>query len=874
MAMKLYPPNIEGTIPAFYLDEDKETAILAVPFSMNKAVARDKVYGMQLKVKSIQSGAYILTATTTDVSFDPACIANFSFVKESAMNSFKIGQHYKIQIAYIAQDKTTIGYFSTVGVVKYTSKPSVTIEGLETANINTHQYNYVGKYVNKNDSSERVYSYCFNLYNQQNELIKTSGKKIHNIELDVNLKEQIDIFNIEQDLSINQSYYLEYIVTTVNGLTETSGRYRIMQKKSLDPEIKADLIPKLNFENGYVDIRLIGRTNQDGVEYSATGAFKILRASEEDNYQSWNEVLKFALYGQQPSRWMWKDLTVKQGVTYRYALQQYNDAGLTSNRLESDPIYVDFEHAFLYDGNRQLKIKYNPKISSFKNNILENKLNTIGSQHPFIFRNGNIKYKEFAISGLISCQSDEEYLFIDEDAFGRFDHSSNLIGENVAAEREFKLQVLEWLNNGKPKVFRSPTEGNYIVRLMNVSLAPNDQLGRMLHTFSATAYEIAEYTYQNLNELGLISVGDPTTKQLRWETIELAKTGLGSSKNLLNYNAVSLKFEGLIPGDKLYINDGINRIIYTTPDGHDVKEEGFHVTIGVTGSYIIDLDANTVVTTVRFEEGPTDNVNVDAGRVQHQGALTYAYYSKVQNRFDSISDVDIKDVPLQQFMGEHDICDEITDIKTNIQSFHWIHCMLRDVQDAYYNTVYQNGNQIGKYFKTSACKEELQLDPYVLYRVTNLTNQDPSVKYWLDGSDTTKTYHIDDYSTKIYFNGQEMDLSDTLEFTVKAPQNIQTFTIGNGIMAEVSYQKQMIDYAVETDMIHYPDLVALKGESDRAYNTLIDVIHYTEQETIPDNYDLIIEQARDAYKIAYNQFLIRLDEVLDEREEAQGDVAQ
>ena len=57
-------------------------------------------------------------------------------------------------------------------------------------------------------------------------------------------------------------------------------------------------------------------------------------------------------------------------------------------------------------------------------------------------------------------------------------------------EREYKMRVLEWLNNGKPKLFRSPTEGNFLVRLMNVSLTPNDTLGRMLHTFSATAYEI------------------------------------------------------------------------------------------------------------------------------------------------------------------------------------------------------------------------------------------------------------------------------------------------------------------------------------------------------------------------------------------------
>jgi hypothetical protein len=71
-------------------------------------------------------------------------------------------------------------------------------------------------------------------------------------------------------------------------------------------------------------------------------------------------------------------------------------------------------------------------------------------------------------------------------------------------ERNFKLDVLEWLNNGKPKLFRSPTEGNYIVRLMNISLSPEDTLGRMIHTFSCTAYEIAENNYNNLEAYSFI----------------------------------------------------------------------------------------------------------------------------------------------------------------------------------------------------------------------------------------------------------------------------------------------------------------------------------------------------------------------------------
>jgi hypothetical protein len=78
-------------------------------------------------------------------------------------------------------------------------------------------------------------------------------------------------------------------------------------------------------------------------------------------------------------------------------------------------------------------------------------------------------------------------------------------GEKITRERIFKTEVLNWLNNGKPKLFRSPTEGNFIVRLMKISLSPEDKLGRMLHTFSSTAYEIAAFNCENLRKLNLLT---------------------------------------------------------------------------------------------------------------------------------------------------------------------------------------------------------------------------------------------------------------------------------------------------------------------------------------------------------------------------------
>ena len=145
---------------------------------------------------------------------------------------------------------------------------------------------------------------------------------------------------------------------------------------------------------------------------------------------------------------------------------------------------------------------------------METKKNTIGGKYPFIFRNGAVEYKEFPISGLISYLMDEDEFFISKknDLYiSGWQNTTDITDENVMLERLFKLRVLDWLNDGKPKLFKSPQEGNYIVRLTNTSFSPNDTLSRMLHTFSCTATEIADFTPDNLIKYELINAGEIIT---------------------------------------------------------------------------------------------------------------------------------------------------------------------------------------------------------------------------------------------------------------------------------------------------------------------------------------------------------------------------
>ena len=219
-----------------------------------------------------------------------------------------------------------------------------------------------------------------------------------------------------KSLEENKIYTIIYTVTTANGVIKSSPKYRITQQSTIAPEVEADLVATMNEENGYVNLQLIGKKDKDGIEKVGTGTFLICRASSEDNYGSWSEIDRFALFGETPSSHHWKDFTVQHGFTYIYSLQQYNkEYQIYSNRMLSNEIVANFEHSFLYDGKRQLKIKYNPKVTSFKDTILEQKTNTLGGKYPFFFRNGNVRYKEFPISGLISYLSDEEELFLTND---------------------------------------------------------------------------------------------------------------------------------------------------------------------------------------------------------------------------------------------------------------------------------------------------------------------------------------------------------------------------------------------------------------------------------------------------------------------------
>ena len=725
---------------------------MAVPFSMNKTVGVHQVQAFRLRIKTTTTD--ILYGEINSVNWNPSetnLVVNF-IVPDSILRKLIIGNFYKVQLAYVDKD-SIVGYYSTIGIVKYTAKPRVEISGFVNTSTNIHRTEYIGIYHSVNDPSEKAYQYKFTLYNNSDEELESSGWLLHNSYEDTELDESSDYYTVKYALEENVTYRLQYSVMTNNNLEVASPRYLVMQSNSIDPEIKASLEAILDYDNGCINLKLVGHKGPNGEEYAASGAFLLTRASSVDNYSTWLSVSQFRLTGELPSQFLFRDHTIESGATYRYSLQQFNDAGIYSNRILAPDVKAQFEDIFLFDGDRQLKVRFNPKVTSFKTVLLETKKNTIGNKYPFIFRNGAVAYKEFPISGLLSYMVDNDEFFASKkDDFGyeKWENTTDVDDENITLERYFKLEVLNWLNDGKVKLFKSPQEGNYLVRLMNVSLSPIDTVSRMLHNFTCTASEVAAFTTENLAAYNLLKLEDINQKQMRWATLVLADMQITGDRLLEQLK--KKHDDGFISNEEyLYDQQNIkdNYLIYerdllkgygtyhlkftdftqgTTFTFTNASNETQEIMIGVTGQYEIILDEPIY----NLQLMDTDNrtfINPDTGKLEElrnpryyqPGSITYGIMSTAQNRFDTVNGIDVRDITIHQMFGPNDnLLSDIVDLKHTISRMYFARFTKLDVQPVYDARFGINGKTM----------ESIQLSTDNMYAITYLNDSNDLQNYY------------------------------------------------------------------------------------------------------------------------------------------------
>ncbi len=516
----LYAPIIDPRVPACVGDNQKQTIKIKVYFTHNRAVAVKNIDGFALKIQDqIGNKDEYTTFENIDYDLEKGWV---EFEIKSKQISFAPGYFYKVQIAYTKSNET--GPYSTIGITRYLGAQGITLtvknpqdEELTESGDNINAYNYNGIFSCEAVKSEIVYSYQYKLIETNSEqVILDSGLCYPTANGDMPI-------SIGKTLKQSINYTLEYSIQTINNLV-------ITKKFTL---VAGDLIPNCftgeietyqdndAIDNGYVAIKL----TSDNME---SGHYRLMRRSIDASDEQWDEVDDFTLpYIADSTSYLWKDFSVEHGKTYKYAIQQRSltQPYLYSQLIEAtNTTTVLFEHMFISDGERQLCIQFNPQVSSFKETVLEQKIDTLSSKYPYFFRNGDVRYKEFSISGLIAQIMDASNYSDFITSVNKNEQRINTKSQEALIEvtrdidfkdeRLFKLKVLDWLNNGQPKLFRSATEGNYIIRLMNISLSPQASLGRMLHSFNATAYECADCNIKTLQDKNLFFIKKPSALYL------------------------------------------------------------------------------------------------------------------------------------------------------------------------------------------------------------------------------------------------------------------------------------------------------------------------------------------------------------------------
>lgn len=561
MPISIYPPTLQSTQPAFLAT----TPDYEIKYTLQKVTSAETIKHIQIRVVEQRSNSSIVNTSKYP---DNIIYKNVDLTKEASPYGIKIltsdlrkpwspGVCYKIQLrfgstsfpsdlsAFAAWKKEqinnqTFSEWSTVMVIKAIAQPEVYIENagtLRTDVIASKQTEasltplFVGDYID-NASEEPLEKYKFDLYDEVGKTLIESSDWIQAV------SGKNCSYRFKTMLTNNESYRVYFSIVTRNGY-ETRTYYdfqaiKVYLESLTDVSIRVDDADVFCRENGCMRIYLTAKN-------PLTGCYVLTRTSEESNYQVYEDLKYFNYFEEEFSdTLLYIDYIIESGIKYKYAFQYQNSQGLRSAPLQEDGMTVpsrsvDFEYSYIYRDGVQLRLKFNQKLSSFKHTTLASKQDTLGDQFPHLSKNGYAYYAEFPISGLISFQMDEDQTFftlktdgyyynnelvIPADKFSvstatRGDESvpsylpidSSITDNNIFVERKFREKAEQFLNDFTYKLYKSPTEGNIVIGLINLSMTPNASLGRMIFEFSATAYEVLENTIDGLNEVGIIDVG-------------------------------------------------------------------------------------------------------------------------------------------------------------------------------------------------------------------------------------------------------------------------------------------------------------------------------------------------------------------------------
>lgn len=390
---------------------------------------------------------------------------------------------------------------------------------------NTNPYYYLANGA-RNDE-EYLFSYQIKVYKDNNNNDLTDDELIHTSEILKPLKTNQIEYNVPCYLQNENIYRFDITFTTANIFEETISRKvqvsystQSWNQQSVVEPVEAGLdsvIGKVSFPFNGWEVTPQGQSERVFREIPVGTVFNIRRGDDKDNFGYWPLLYQKKITESGLTHVVFDDFTIESGVLYKYEITMTLPTTGITYSMENIMILSVFDHAFLTGGGKQLSVKFNPNISTFRRNVSDSVVNTIGGKYPYVTRNSYMNYRSFSLSGTIAYEMDLERQFASRSSiygewfqvYGSYfvNHFMNPQNDKVT-QRKFRELVMNYLYDDKPKIFRSTPEGNILVRITDVTLTPNQTTGRMIYDFSCTATEIGDATIPNYQLYEIQDFGD------------------------------------------------------------------------------------------------------------------------------------------------------------------------------------------------------------------------------------------------------------------------------------------------------------------------------------------------------------------------------
>ncbi len=547
--VNLYPPIIDTYMPAFLIlqDKDQSDIFCDIYFSISDYNSLEGISSIWVSVTNQYTNVPVLKEPTGLKKIEVGQIGidnsrpgddkyRIRIHGSELIEGWRINEVYKVQLRFcskidiknemsdIIKNQDYFSEWSTVCLIQGILKPTINFVNLDVATGTETILTSIGNHISGSfdfQNTDSLESYRIKLYEANNSNILLETPYIYT---DIHNPNEINyLLKYEFDEDVRYELHFDYKTEKMYEGTQVF-TFKIENRVAdlLRGKIVVDAEPAL----GRVKVCASSEDN-------FFGNLVIRRTSNKSDFKIWEDIHIISITDKQKLNYTWFDYTVESGILYHYCIQKVNNIGGRGNVIKTEqPVMMVFDDMFLVGENRQLNIKFNPQVSSFSRTVVESSIQTIGSKYPFIKRNAHVNYRQFQISGLISHLSDKEEYYYSKDAclpdeiistfasseecYGKYFNeyadfnNQNRISDlnDFTLEREFRDKVIDFLYNGKVKLFKSASEGNILIRLMNISLTPNQQVGRMLYTFNATAYEIDDCTVENFDKYGIQTIGE------------------------------------------------------------------------------------------------------------------------------------------------------------------------------------------------------------------------------------------------------------------------------------------------------------------------------------------------------------------------------